>query len=289
MRARDIKPGFYKNEELAECGPWARLLYPGLWMLADREGRLECRYKRIKAEVFPFDNVDVPALVDELEAQGLVKRYEVGGLLYLFIPKFLLHQRPHVNEKASVIPPCTTVVSPDPADTLAENTCDHGEQRLQPWQKALRSSSLTSSSLTAELNINPENSLEEISGQRFSEFQDFGRDSPKPEFLDFARDFQETVLREHGKLAPRITESLVFNGAKTLEKGVRIDGFDLEEVKTALVWAITDSFWGQNVRSLAQMRGKMRNGITKLQGVLGAYRKSAPKEEDNSWMWRGAI
>jgi len=33
----------------------ARLLYPGLWMLADREGRLEDRPLRIKAEILPYD------------------------------------------------------------------------------------------------------------------------------------------------------------------------------------------------------------------------------------------
>ena len=33
-RARNIKPGFYKNEDLAECSLTARFIFPGLWMLA---------------------------------------------------------------------------------------------------------------------------------------------------------------------------------------------------------------------------------------------------------------
>ena len=37
-RSRNIKPGFFKNEHLAECQPLARLLFIGLWTLADREG-----------------------------------------------------------------------------------------------------------------------------------------------------------------------------------------------------------------------------------------------------------
>ena len=82
----------------------ARLIFSGLWMLADREGRLEYRPKRIKGELFPFDNVDIPPLIDELEAQGLVKKYEVNGSFYLYIPKFLCHQRPHSNEKPSELP-----------------------------------------------------------------------------------------------------------------------------------------------------------------------------------------
>ena len=47
-RARNIKPGFFKNEFLAEMPCEVRLLFIGLWTLADREGRLEDRPKRIK-------------------------------------------------------------------------------------------------------------------------------------------------------------------------------------------------------------------------------------------------
>lgn len=55
MRARNIKPGFFKNEDISECSPSARLLFIGLWMLADREGRLEYRPKRWKGELFPYE------------------------------------------------------------------------------------------------------------------------------------------------------------------------------------------------------------------------------------------
>ena len=55
MRARNIKPGFFKNDTLAELEFAARLLFIGLWGLADRAGRLEDRPKKIKAEVFPYD------------------------------------------------------------------------------------------------------------------------------------------------------------------------------------------------------------------------------------------
>ena len=104
MRARNIKPGFYKNEELAECSFPARLLFPGLWMMADRSGRMEYRPKRIKAELLPFDSEDVVALLDELEKHGLIRRYEVGGNAYLWIPTFARHQNPHVNERLSTLP-----------------------------------------------------------------------------------------------------------------------------------------------------------------------------------------
>lgn len=55
-RIRQIKPEFYLDDELALCSRDARLLFPGLWMLADRAGRLENRPAKIKAQVFPYDN-----------------------------------------------------------------------------------------------------------------------------------------------------------------------------------------------------------------------------------------
>nr|DAT56339.1 MAG TPA: replisome organizer [Caudoviricetes sp.] len=127
MRTRDIKPGFYLNEDLAECSCWARLIFPGLWMLADREGRLEYRPKRIKAEILPYDGEDMAALIGELEAHGLVKRYEVDGKEYLWIPTFSRHQKPHPNEKASEIPPC-----PEADTTKKELTSRLSDSELAP-------------------------------------------------------------------------------------------------------------------------------------------------------------
>jgi uncharacterized phage protein (TIGR02220 family) len=104
-RARNIKPGLYKNEDLAECSIWARYLFPGLWMLADREGRLEDRPKRIKGELLPFDSQDVEPLLRELTTRGFVLRYQVDGASYIQISKFKEHQTPHYSEKQSVIKP----------------------------------------------------------------------------------------------------------------------------------------------------------------------------------------
>lgn len=104
-RARNIKPGFYKNEDLAECSIWARFIFPGLWMLADREGRLEDRPKRIKGELLPFDSQDVEPLLVELAARGFIERYEVEGRAYIQIIAFSKHQNPHHREAESDIPP----------------------------------------------------------------------------------------------------------------------------------------------------------------------------------------
>ena len=104
-RARNIKPGFFKNEVLAEMPMEARMLFIGLWTLADREGRLEDRPKRIKMELFPYDSFDVDPMLSRLQADGFLTRYDVGGVRFIQIENFVKHQDPHYKEKASEIPP----------------------------------------------------------------------------------------------------------------------------------------------------------------------------------------
>jgi hypothetical protein len=103
-RLRTIKPGFFLDEVLADCEPLARILFAGLWCVADREGRLEDRPKRIKVECLPYDECDVDDLLNELSAHGFIIRYQDDGRAYIAVPKWAKHQNPHVKEAASVIP-----------------------------------------------------------------------------------------------------------------------------------------------------------------------------------------
>lgn len=103
-RARNIKPAFFKNEALAECSPLARLLFAGLWCLADREGRLEDRPKRIRAEIFPYDDCSVESLLQELDQAGFIKRYNIASDGYIQVVNFRKHQNPHHREVGSTIP-----------------------------------------------------------------------------------------------------------------------------------------------------------------------------------------
>lgn len=104
-RARLLKPGFFQNEVLAELPYEGRLLFQGLWTLADREGRLEDRPKRIKAAVFPFDNVAIDDLLAGLAEREFIVRYHAEAVAVIQITTFLEHQKPHKNEPASKLPP----------------------------------------------------------------------------------------------------------------------------------------------------------------------------------------
>ena len=106
MRARNIKPALFKNEHIADLDPYDRLLFIGLWCMADREGRLEDRPKRIKMELFPCDNYDVEAGLLRLQTAdgGLIRRYEVCGFQVISVTNFLKHQNPHGTEADSALP-----------------------------------------------------------------------------------------------------------------------------------------------------------------------------------------
>lgn len=103
-RSRLLKPGFFKNEDLAQLPPHARLCFAGLWLLADREGRLEDRPLRLKAEIFPYETLDMDALLASLDSGGFIRRYHADSSSFIAICKFASHQTPHIREAVSTIP-----------------------------------------------------------------------------------------------------------------------------------------------------------------------------------------
>lgn len=106
-RARNLKPGFFTDDELCELPPLVRILFAGLWCLSDRKGRLEDRPRKIKAEILPYDECDCGAMLAQLHDAGFISRYSRGGVRYIQIDRFTKHQNPHVKEPDSTIPePC---------------------------------------------------------------------------------------------------------------------------------------------------------------------------------------
>ena len=103
-RARNIKPSFFTNDNLAEIDPLGRLLFQGLWCHADREGRLEDRPRKLKAEILPYDDCDVEKLLSDLAKYGFITRYEADGRKFIQVVNFAKHQNPHIKEAASEIP-----------------------------------------------------------------------------------------------------------------------------------------------------------------------------------------
>lgn len=106
-RARNIKPSFFRSEQVVSVSFEWRLLFAGLWTMADREGKLLDRPKTIKMELFPSDSLDVDSGLKALMDVGLIIRYSINGINYIHIPEFLKHQNPHPREIPSTIPNST--------------------------------------------------------------------------------------------------------------------------------------------------------------------------------------
>lgn len=136
MRIRALKPGFFLNEQLAELSPWHRLCFAGLWCCADREGRLRDRPKRLKAEIFPYDDLDMNRLLWDLTHAGFIIRYQTGGHPYLYIPTWSEHQHPRNDEAQSDLPAYAAGTErpggPDVTTYPAERPAEHLDDQVVP-------------------------------------------------------------------------------------------------------------------------------------------------------------
>ncbi len=104
-RTREIKPGFFINEELGELPALTRLFFIALWTVADRNGRMLDQPKRLRAKLLPYDHLaDGENMIAELEASGFLVRYRAEGQDLLQIENFDVHQSFHPKEKESDFP-----------------------------------------------------------------------------------------------------------------------------------------------------------------------------------------
>lgn len=114
-RIRSIKPEFWQDERLATLHRDHRMLFVGLWTIADDDGRLRGSPLFIRAQVFPYDlDVDVQAGLDALQAIGRIIQYRSGGESYVWICNFRKHQRID-KPKASNLP--GPPAAPEPSAT----------------------------------------------------------------------------------------------------------------------------------------------------------------------------
>lgn len=129
-RARNIKPALFKNELLGVADPLLTLLFQSLWTLADKEGRLEDRPLRIKAETFPYrEGLDINGYLTELQRLGFIVRYSVGEMVLIQVVNFKKHQTPHNTEKPSEFPPVEAgiVAACGLRDTSVKSPLSNGE------------------------------------------------------------------------------------------------------------------------------------------------------------------
>ncbi len=120
-RQRIIRPEFFADERLAACSPHARLLFAGLWGLADKRGRLRDQPPVIHGAVFPFEpTLDVDHMLDDLQAAGSILRYVVEDRKFIQVKNFERYQNPHPKEAESLIPAAPLHYRAEPRKATAE-------------------------------------------------------------------------------------------------------------------------------------------------------------------------
>lgn len=107
-----INPDFWLDEEIGSSSQACRLLYIGTWNHSDDYGVIECSPQKLKAQVFPYDDVDVRPLMDNLIALKKLLPFDVDGKKYLYIKNFLKYQK--------VDKPSQYRYPPAPRELLAE-------------------------------------------------------------------------------------------------------------------------------------------------------------------------
>jgi hypothetical protein len=124
-RIRSIKPEFWADEELAiQLSRDERMLYLGLWNLADEHARLRGDPRYVKGQLFAYDDdltaPDIDKMLTRLAELGKVIRYRSGAGRYVFLPKLSSHQRLDADKVPSKLP--------DPSE------CDpDGDESARGW------------------------------------------------------------------------------------------------------------------------------------------------------------
>ncbi len=93
-RKRMIDPEFWLDEELAKLSPHARLLYIGSWNICDDNyATFPNKLGWLKIQIFPYENVDIQSLLNELSASGHLTLFNTKNGDHWHIKNFFKYQK----------------------------------------------------------------------------------------------------------------------------------------------------------------------------------------------------
>jgi len=100
-RNRMLNPEFWLDEEIAKLSPRARLLYMGLWGICDDNyATLPNMPGWIKAQIFPYEKIDIEKLLKELQEVGKIIIFKFEDKEYWFLKNFFKYQHVERPSKA---------------------------------------------------------------------------------------------------------------------------------------------------------------------------------------------
>jgi hypothetical protein len=239
MRSRNIKPGFFENEELAQLPYEARLLFAGLWCYSDREGRFEWRPKRIKALLFPYDDIDITCHLMSLHVMTLILQYKLGDDTFGVIPNFKKHQHPHPHEA------CSTLPDPNECELILPN-----ENNVMKC-------------VTNVIQCQADIMIPDTRGTSSSEV--FDADSEEMRLSVLLRDLINLRSDNEKPIVPPKTNMKTW--AKQIDYIHRIDSRSYKEIESIIRWSQSDPFWQNNIHSTGKLREKFTQLILKSKNM----------------------
>lgn len=103
-RIRSIHPSLFTDEAYMALSFPARELIKGLWCESDDQGVFEWKPLTLKARLMPADNVDMMALLLELEDGNFIRPFDSDGKRYGAIRNFRKWQKPKKPKKVHPLP-----------------------------------------------------------------------------------------------------------------------------------------------------------------------------------------
>lgn len=296
MRKRDIRPGFFRNEDLFELeqatGLPIRVAFAGLWCAADREGRFLWKPLKLKRDILPYDALDFATVLAALASCGFIVRYEKAGVAYGWIPTFHRHQHPHPKESTSQLPepPALTdkvIPGVDPGSTLGRTqVIPRVDPRLTPGGYPSRASSVLSSSSGSDHSRPDRKVSAQPDGLRPASEPEspFEPEEPKPPTTrpaGAASDLLAYFLRRwsevHGCPPPRGKD---WSSASLDGLSRRLAVFGSEWGASAAIRAV-DDFLAETHASVAAHSPTMLTS-SRLEGYRHAGRRPEPKRDEST-------
>jgi hypothetical protein len=241
-RARNIKYSFFENDELADLEPLARLLFIGMWTIADYKGDFEWRERKIKKQLLPYDDCNISELAINLDKSGFVRFFSDGNKIYCRVVNFAKHQHLHKNEreKGSDIPEYSQkmrqaidfkglLINPDKSGLNQDYSQSDPAVILNP-KSLIPKSDLVDDGVLDEDNANAEKFTPEdltLAESMFESIKSVVPKSKPPNFKSWANDIR--LMRER-------------------------DNHTFAEITRVFEWANKDPFWQQNILSPGKLR-----------------------------------
>src|SRR5260370_1143991 len=93
-RIRSVHPSLWTDDGFMALSPWARLLVMGLWNECDDGGAFEWKPRQLKVRLLGADDLDIAALLGELQRDNWIGLYRVDGRQFGVVRAFGRFQHP---------------------------------------------------------------------------------------------------------------------------------------------------------------------------------------------------